>query len=95
MFCDRADSTEPARKVTIAAMNSGRRPYRSEILPHSGVEAVEVSRYAVTTQDNLSRLLNSLTICGSAVPTMLWSRAARNIPAIRPPRMTRILRWDK
>ena len=26
MFCDSADRTEPARKVTIAAMNSGRRP---------------------------------------------------------------------
>ena len=35
---------EPIRKMTIASWNMGRRPRRSEILPHSGVEAVEVSR---------------------------------------------------
>jgi len=33
---------EPIRKTTIAAWKIGRRPRTSEILPHSGVEAVEV-----------------------------------------------------
>ena len=36
--------SEPIKKTTIAAWNMGRRPWRSEILPHSGVAAVEVSR---------------------------------------------------
>ena len=36
--------TEPIMKTTIAAWKIGRRPYRSEILPQSGIAAVEVSR---------------------------------------------------
>ncbi len=44
MFCAAPESVEPIRKVTIAAWKISRRPYRSEILPHSGVAAVEVSR---------------------------------------------------
>jgi hypothetical protein len=44
MFCDRPDSIEPARKMTIAAWKVPRRPYRSDSLPHSGVTAVEVNR---------------------------------------------------
>ena len=84
---------EPIRKTTIAAWKIGRRPRRSEILPHSGVAAVEVSRYAVTTQDSLSSPPSSEVILGSATPTMLWSSAARNMPAIRPLMTTRICRW--
>ena len=84
---------EPIRKTTIAAWNIGRRPRRSEILPQSGVAAVEVSRYAVTTHESLSRPPNSEVILGRATATMLWSRAARNMPAINPPMTTRIWRW--
>ena len=35
------DSTDPARKITIAAWKKTLRPYWSPSLPHSGVEAVE------------------------------------------------------
>lgn len=93
MFGASAQMTEPIRKTTMAAWKIGRRPSKSEILPQSGVAAVEVSRYAVTTQDSLSRPPRSEVIRGSATPTMLWSRAARNMPAIRPPITTRIWLW--
>jgi hypothetical protein len=63
--------SEPMRKITIAAWKIGRRPRRSEILPQSGVAAVEVSRYAVTTQESLSRPPNSEVILGNATATML------------------------
>ena len=85
--------SEPIRKTTIAAWNIGRRPRRSEILPQSGVAAVAVSRYAVTNQESLSSPPNSEVILGKATATMLWSRAARNMPAINPPMTTRIWRW--
>ena len=51
MFCDSPASNEPTRNMTIAKRKTGRRPYRSAILPYSGVDAVEASRYAVTTQE--------------------------------------------
>jgi hypothetical protein len=51
MFCAAPASSEPTRKAPIENRNTGRRPYRSAILPYSGVEAVEASRYAVTTQE--------------------------------------------
>jgi hypothetical protein len=35
--------------MMIAGWKMMRRPYRSEIFPHNGVAAVDVSRYAVTT----------------------------------------------
>ena len=35
------DSTDPARKMTMAAWKKILRPYRSPSLPHSGVDAVE------------------------------------------------------
>ena len=41
----------------------------------------------------LVRPPSSEVILGSATPTMLWSSAARNMPAIRPPITTRIWRW--
>ena len=40
----------PARNTTIANWKTLLRPNWSLILPYSGVDAVEVSRYAVTTQ---------------------------------------------
>jgi hypothetical protein len=46
-ICDLGEQTadhEPIRKTTMAAWKIGRRPRRSEILPHSGVAAVEVKQ---------------------------------------------------
>src|SRR4029453_3587215 len=62
-------TTEPIKKTTIAAWKIGRRPRKSEILPQSGVAAVEVSRYAVTTQESLSSPPNSEVILGKATAT--------------------------
>ena len=42
--CDRPDSTDPARKITIAAWKNTFRPYWSPSLPHSGVDTVVASR---------------------------------------------------
>ena len=71
------------------------RPYRSPAFPQIGVEAVLASRYAVMTHD--SRLLwwKSPTMVGSAVDTIVWSSAARNIPIISPDMITRICRCVK
>ncbi|AKA08716.1 hypothetical protein SAZ_18065 [Streptomyces noursei ZPM] len=44
MFRARPQSTEPIRKITMAAWNSFLRPYWSPSLPHSGVAAVDASR---------------------------------------------------
>jgi hypothetical protein len=64
-------SIEPARKITIAARNTGLRPYMSPSLPYSGVEAVDASRYEVTTHERCSRPPRSRTIVGSAVDTIV------------------------
>ena len=37
-------STDPIRKITIAAWKNRFRPYWSPSFPHSGVDAVEASR---------------------------------------------------
>ncbi len=44
MFWDSPDRAEPIRKTTIANWNTGLRPYRSEILPYSGVVTVDATR---------------------------------------------------
>src|SRR4051795_3566635 len=82
----RPDSSEPARKIRIAARNMGLRPYMSPSFPYSGVEAVVASRYDVTTHERWLRPPRSPTIVGSAVETIVWSSAARNIPSIRAPK---------
>ena len=38
------ERADPTRKITMAAWNTVLRPYRSLILPYSGVEVVEASR---------------------------------------------------
>jgi hypothetical protein len=86
MFCDNPASADATRKTTIAMRYMGFRPYRSEILPHNGVDAVEVTRYAVTTQDRWLRPPSSPTMVGSAVDTIVWSSAARRRPSISPDR---------
>ncbi len=54
---------------------------------------VEVIRYAVVTQACRDRPLRSSEIVRIAVLTMVWSRAPRNIPIIRPTRIVRIWAW--
>jgi hypothetical protein len=51
-----------------------------------GVETVAASRYEVTTQERWLRPPRSPTIVGKAVETIVWSRAARNIPSINAPK---------
>src|SRR3989442_983612 len=50
-----------------------------------GVETVAASRYEVTTQERWLRPPRSPTIVGSAVETIVWSSAARNMPSISAP----------
>ena len=53
-------------EVAMASWKIRRRSYKSESLPHSGVDAVEASRYAVTAQDSLLSPPSSLVMRGSA-----------------------------
>ncbi len=62
----------------------------SDSLPYIGVTAVAVSRYAVTTQDSECRSPKSRPMVGSAVATMVWSSAPRNIASMMPMTMARI-----
>src|ERR671934_1499340 len=47
-----------------------------------GVETVEASRYEVTTHERWLSPPRSPTIVGSAVETIVWSSAARNMPSM-------------
>src|SRR5436305_1063369 len=47
MLCEKPASREPAMNVMMAIWKSRRRPYRSEILPHSGVDAGAIEQAAV------------------------------------------------
>ena len=78
----RPANIDPARKIRIAARNTGLRPTMSPILPYSGVETVEASRYEVTTHERWLRPPRSPTMVGKAVETIVWSRAARNMPSM-------------
>jgi len=60
----------------------------SDSLPYSGVEMVAVIRYAVVAQACRLRPCRSSEIVRIDVATMVWSSAARNMPAMRPTRMT-------
>jgi hypothetical protein len=80
-------SIEPTRNTTIATWNISFRPYWSPSLPYSGVDTVCASRYAVTTQDRWLSPPSSPTIVGSAVATIVWSSAARNMPSSRAAKM--------
>src|SRR3954454_5885055 len=64
----------------------------SESLPYSGVEMVAVSRYAVVTHACRESPLRSSPMVRMDVATMVWSRAAMNMPSISPPRIVRISR---
>ena len=84
MLCAWPHSAEPIRKIRMQIWKTVLRPNMSPSLPHSGVVAVEASMYAVTTQDRWLAPPRSPTIVGSAVATIVWSRAARNMPSITP-----------
>src|ERR1700712_995575 len=56
-------------------------------VPNTGATAVEASRYAVITQERLVTSWNWRPMVGSAVATMVWSSAARNMVIIRLIRM--------
>ena len=43
MFCAAPQSAEPTRKIEIATMKSGLRPWTSPSLPYSGTVTVEPS----------------------------------------------------
>src|SRR4029453_17195372 len=58
----------------------GLRERESPGLPSSGPTTVDASRYEVTTHERCSRPPRSPTIVGSAVDTIVWSSAARNMP---------------
>ena len=58
-------------------------------VPNTGATAVEAKRYAVITQDRLETSWNWRPMVGSAVATMVWSSAARNMVSIRLIRMVR------
>lgn len=59
----------------------------TELAPQ-GVAAVEASRYAVTTHDRWFRPPSSLAMVGSAVETIVWSRAASSMPRRSAPMAT-------
>jgi len=58
------------------------RPYRSPNFPISAVMIVSASGYDVTTQDRWLAPPRLLTMVGSAGATIVWSRAASNIPSL-------------
>src|SRR6476661_7250912 len=58
-------------------------------VPNTGATAVDASRYAVITQERLETSWNWRPMVGSAVATMVWSSAARNIVSNRLIRMVR------
>src|SRR5262245_20678709 len=92
MLCERPQSAEPMRKITIAVCSTILRPNRSPSFPYSGPETVAVRRYAVTTQERWSSPPRSPTIVGSAVETIVWSSAARRRTSSSAPKMSRT-RW--
>ncbi len=78
-------STEPVRKMTNATCSTSLRPYMSPSFPATGVVIVEVSRYAVTTQNSLSIPPRLPAIVGSAVDTIVESSDAISITSISAP----------
>ncbi len=86
-------AAEPTTKMPMAVRKYGLRPCRSDSLPYSGVVIVEVIRYAVVAHACWLRPCRSSEIVRIAVLTIVWSRAARNMPSSRPLRMVRICRW--
>src|SRR5918997_1988615 len=59
----------------------------------TGIMEVDASRYAVVTHAYFSNPSRSAMILGSAVPTIVWSRATRNSASMRPATATTMLPW--
>src|SRR6476660_6652791 len=62
-------------------------------LPYSGVDTVEVTRYAVVAHAWLVCPLSLSAMVRIAADTMVWSRAARNMPSSNPDRISMIWLW--
>src|SRR6478609_5733410 len=62
----------------------------SDSLPNSGAATVDISRYAVISQDRFSKSLKSRPMVGSAVATMVWLSADTNIARQTPSTIGRI-----
>ena len=67
----------------------------SESLPNSGVEAVALSRFAVTTQDMLSMSPRLAAMVGSAVATITESSAASIMASSTPSMIRRAAAWSR
>ena len=71
-----------------AAVAAARRAFDEgpwpRMAPAERAEIVDTIRYAVVTQACWSRPCRSSPMVRIAVPTTVWSSAARNMPAIRP-----------
>ena len=91
---ERPASIEPAMKMTIASWISSFLLNRSASLPQIGVEAVEASSVAVTTQVYwLCVPRRSVMIVGRALETTVEDRNATNIASNIPDSASRISRW--
>ncbi len=90
---DSPHSAEPTMKMPMAPSMNALRPYRSDSLPYSGVEIVEVMRKAVVAHAWREKPCRSSAIVRMAVDMIVWSSAARNMPISRPTRMVTICRW--
>ena len=84
MFWAAPQSAEPNRKIRIATMKSGLRPWTSPSFPYNGTVTVDPSRYAVNTHEYCVIPPRSATTLGSAVATIVWSRAASSSATISP-----------
>src|SRR4051812_19744515 len=68
-------------KAANAVCSSRLRPSRSPSLPHSGIDTVEATTYAVTIHDTSVSRPSSPAIVGSAVARIVWSSTAGSIAA--------------
>src|SRR3954447_3553567 len=92
--CDRPANIEPTMKTTIESWISSFLLNRSASLPQIGVEAVEDSSVAVTTQVYWPCVpCRSVMIVGRALETTVEDRNATNIASNIPERASRICRW--
>ncbi len=87
MFWLRPHSAEPTRNTTNAPWRTTLRPTMSPSFPASGVEIVDVNRYAVTTHESFAIPPRSPAIVGSAVETIVESSDASSITSISAPKI--------
>src|SRR5664279_569010 len=73
---------EPSRKSPMPNSMIGLRPNRSDSLPYTGTETACASRYTENSQGNWENPPRSATIEGTAVATMVESRATNDVASI-------------